>query len=299
MAVTGKILAIIGPTACGKSALALALAEKLRAEILCVDSMTVYRGMDIGTAKPTPDERARVRHHLLDVAEPNETFAVARFVELADEVIADAARRGVPLVAVGGTPMYFKALFEGIFDGPGADEDVRSRLREKTGAQLHAELSRVDPVAAGRIHVNDHKRLIRALEVYELTGQPISTLQTHWTGEPKWRHPVRWIGLHWNREELSRRINARVRQMIAAGWVEEVRQLLEKFGELSPTASEAAGFSELIAHVRGRISLDDAIEQIKISTRQLSRRQIKWFRRFRDVTWVPGDDPSLAFGLVA
>lgn len=286
------ILAVIGPTASGKSALAAELAARQRAEILCVDSMTVYRGMDIGTAKPSPAERARVPHHLLDVADPTEMFTVARFVQLADAVIADTRRRGVPLIAVGGTPLYFKALFEGLFEGPGADESVRDRLRDADPATLHDRLSRIDPAAAERIHPNDAKRLIRAIEVHELTGQPISSFQTHWSADaaPAWRHPVRWIGLQWEREALNRRINARVRQMIDAGWVDEVRRLLDEHGQLSKTATEAAGYAQLIEHVHGRISLDEAIERIKIVTRQLARRQIKWFRRFREVKWLRGSD---------
>lgn len=288
MAEKPSIFAIIGPTASGKSALALAMAERIGAEILCVDSMTVYRGMDIGTAKPHADERQRVRHHLIDVAAPTEMFAVAKFVELADAVIADAIARHVPLIAVGGTPMYFKALFEGLFEGPGADDETRARLRCESNDTLYARLKEVDPIAADRIHSNDQRRLVRALEVYELTGKPISSFQTHWTDEPTHRHAARWIGLRWDRDVLSRRINARVKQMIEAGWADEVRGLLDKHGELSQTAAEAAGYSELIAHVRGKCSLADAIEQIKISTRQLSRRQIKWFRRFRNVHWIDG-----------
>lgn len=305
-AMTGEsppILAIIGPTASGKSALALAVAERVGGELLCVDSMTVYRGMDVGTAKPTTDDRARVPHHLLDVADPTETFTVARFVELADAAIADAFRRGRAVVAVGGTPMYFKALFEGLFEGPGADTDVRQRLGGWTSDALHARLREIDPVAAERIHQNDRKRMIRAIEVFELTGQPISSLQTHWNAEdtsPAWRHPVRWVGLHWEREALNRRINARVKEMLAAGWLDEVRRLLARHGPLSKTAAEAAGYAELIAHAQGRLSLEEAVEQTKISTRQLARRQIKWFRRFRDVTWFDGaapPDPAAIAGL--
>jgi tRNA dimethylallyltransferase len=266
----------------------MALSERLGSEILCVDSMTVYRGMDIGTAKPTADERRRVTHHLLDVAEPNENFAVSRFVELADRAITDATARGKAIVAVGGTPMYFKALFEGLFEGPGADETIRARLREVETVELHRRLQSVDPTAAARIHTNDQRRLIRALEVFELTGQPISSLQTHWETDSPKRHHAKWIGLTWDREELSRRINARVKQMIEAGWVDEVRQLIAKYGAFSKTAAEAAGFAAIIDHLNNRCSLDDAIEQAKIDTRQLSRRQIKWFRRFADVQWLDG-----------
>lgn len=290
MADFNKPLVIIGPTASGKSDLAMAVARKTGAEILSVDSMQVYQGMDIGTAKPTPAERAEIRHHLIDVVPANEPFTVARFVELADRVIADAAARRAPLIATGGTPLYYKSLFEGLFDGPGADAAIRDRLRALSNAELHAYLSRVDPPAATRIHLNDTKRLIRALEVYELTGQPISSFQTDWAA-PKPRHDAVWVGLLWDREALNRRINARVKNMIQAGWLDETRRLLEQHGELSPTAAEATGYRELIDHLQGRLSLDDAIEQIKIATRQLARRQMKWFKRFTQVHWFHGGQP--------
>ena len=268
----------------------MALAERAGAEILSVDSMQVYRGMDVGTAKPTADERRRVRHHLINIVDPNETFTVHQFVQRADDVIADARSREVPLIATGGTPLYYKALFEGLFEGPGADAHLRASLNVQPLETLHCRLTQVDPVAAARIHVNDRKRLVRALEVFELTGRPISSFQTEWAAGEQ-RHPARWIGLQWDREALNRRINARVRQMIAEGWVEETRGLLERYGELSKTASEATGYAEIIAHLRSRLSLDDAIERIKIATRQLARRQMKWFRRFEDVTWLAGDQP--------
>lgn len=288
MAVSPPILVILGPTASGKTDLALALARRFEAEILSVDSMQVYRGMDIGTAKPTLQERAQARHHLLDWIEPDQTFAVARFVELADAAIADAGARGIPMIATGGTPLYYKALFHGLFEGPGADEEIRERLRSLSGEELHRKLITVDPAAAGRIHANDTKRLIRALEVHELTGKPISTFQTAWEA-PAQRHTALWVGLMWDKDALNHRINARVRQMIAAGWVEEVRALLDQYPALSKTAAEATGYHELIEHVRGRLPLEDAVEQIKIATRQLARRQMKWFRRFENVHWIPGE----------
>jgi tRNA dimethylallyltransferase len=285
-----RLLVILGPTASGKSDLALRVARRTAAEILSVDSMTVYRGMDIGTAKPTPHERAEVIHHLIDVVNPNETFAVARFVELADAIIADARSRNVPLIATGGTPLYYKTLFEGMFEGPGADAELRSKLAALGNEQLHRRLAEVDPAAAQRIHLNDTKRLVRALEVYELTGRPISSLQTEWT-TPGHRHDAIWFGLLWDKDALNRRINARVKAMIAAGWVDETRQLLERHGAFSKTASEATGYHEILEHVRGRMPLDDAIEQIKIGTRQLARRQMKWFKRFPNVEWLRGDVP--------
>jgi tRNA dimethylallyltransferase len=290
MAAAPRILVILGPTASGKSALAMAVAQGVGAEILSVDSMQVYRGMDIGTAKPSALERQQVKHHLIDLVNPDISFAVARFVELADQMIVDAAQRAVPLIATGGTPLYYKSLFEGLFDGPGADASVRSRLSAAPQDQLHARLREVDPVAADRIHVNDLKRLVRALEVFEVTGKPISSFQTAWTSGAV-RHDATWIGLSWDREALNRRINARVKQMMQQGWLDETRALIDKYGSLSKTAAEATGYAELIAHLQGRLKLDEAIEQIKIATRQLARRQMKWFRRFRDVHWINGDRP--------
>jgi tRNA dimethylallyltransferase len=278
---------ILGPTASGKTALSLEVAQALHSEILSIDSMQIYRGMDIGTAKPTIEERRGVAHHLIDVATPNETFAVALFVELADGVIAN---RNIPLIATGGTPLYYKSLFEGLFDGPGADAEIRTRLSAQPPELLHARLREVDPIAADRIHVNDRKRLIRALEVFELTGQPISSLQTEWAGGAV-RHEAVWFGLMWEREALNRRINVRVKSMLDQGWLEETRSLLARYGQLSRTAAEATGYHELIEHLQGRMSLDDAIEQIKIATRQLARRQMKWFRRFRNVQWLDGARP--------
>jgi tRNA dimethylallyltransferase len=290
MAVQPPILVILGPTASGKSALALAVAEQIHGEILSVDSMQIYRAMDIGTAKPSFSEQERIPHHLLDIVDPSDPFTVAKFVELADEVIAAAARRNVPLIATGGTPLYYKALFQGLFAGPSRDDSIRNRLRELPGEELHRRLAEIDPAAAARIHLNDTRRLIRALEVHELTGQSISSLQTEWAS-PAHRHAALWVGLLWDKESLNRRINARVKAMIASGWLTEAQFLIGRFGPLSPTAGEATGYRELIDHLQGKCSLDDAIEQIKIATRQLARRQMKWFKRFPHVHWLPGDRP--------
>ncbi len=283
------MLVIIGATASGKSELAMEVARQVGAEILSVDSMQVYRRMDLGTAKPTVRERDGVRHHLIDVVNPNETFTAARFVEIADEVITDAARRDVPLIATGGTPMYLKALFEGMFEGPSADPELRERLKLTGNKAMHEKLATVDPEAAQRIHLNDTRRLVRALEVHELTGQSITSLQQEW-GRESMRHPARWIGLDWDREALNRRINGRMKTMMEAGWLEETRSLLDRYGELSRTASEATGYQDLIDHLRGKKTLQEATEQIKIATRQLARRQMKWFRRFPNVHWMAGSD---------
>ncbi|HEY1685591.1 MAG TPA: tRNA (adenosine(37)-N6)-dimethylallyltransferase MiaA [Tepidisphaeraceae bacterium] len=278
-----KLVVILGPTASGKSELALRVARQTGAEILSVDSMQVYRGMDIGTAKPTQQEQQDIKHHLIDVVEPNQEFTAARFVELADEILAS----GKKIILTGGTPLYYKSLFEGLFEGPPANAELRKTLRELTGQQLHEKLRNVDTEAAQRIHANDTKRLIRALEVFELTGKPITEHQKEW-GAGKLRHHATWIGLCWDKEIVNQRINLRVKQMIAAGWLDEVRGLLERYGELSKTAGEATGYAQLIRHLRGQMSLEDAIEETKIGTRQLARRQMKWFRRFAQVNWIEG-----------
>lgn len=285
-----EITVILGATASGKSETAAAVARHLDADILSVDSMQVYRAMDIGTAKPTAQERAEVRHHLVDVVNPDEEFTVARFVELADEVLVDAKQKRRRIVVTGGTPLYYKSLFEGLFEGPSADVQLREQLRSQPPGQLHLRLQQVDRAAAERIHVNDTRRLVRALEVFELTGKPISEHQTEWAMGPR-RYQAVWIGLSWEKGELNRRINGRVKTMINNGWSEEVQQLLARYGNFSKTAAEATGYRQMIQHVRGELSLNDAVEQIKIATRQLARRQIKWFRRFTDVRWIDGNLP--------
>jgi tRNA dimethylallyltransferase len=288
MTVERPIIVILGATAAGKSAVAMEVARRIGGEILSVDSMQVYRGMNIGTAKPSVDEQREVRHHLIDVATPEEVYTVARFVESADAVIADARARGVPLIATGGTPMFYKALFQGLFEGPSADVTIRDRLSAESGDVLHARLSEIDPAAAQRIHSNDTRRLVRALEVFEITGQPITSFQTAWES-PSQRHSAQWFGIDWDKDVLNQRINSRVKAMIAAGWAEEVRGLLAQYGQLSKTAAEATGYAELIEHLGARAPLDDTVEQIKIATRQLARRQMKWFRRFPNVRWIPAD----------
>jgi tRNA dimethylallyltransferase len=186
--------------------------------------------------------------------------------------------------------LYYKSLFEGLFGGPGADPAVRQRLHEQSPEALHDRLRTIDPASATRIHVNDRKRLVRALEVFELTGRPISSFQTEWASGIQ-RHDALWFGLSWDREALNRRINARVKSMIEQGWLAETRSLLDRHGALSRTASEATGYHELIEHLHGRMSLDESIERIKIATRQLARRQMKWFKRFEQVNWLRGEAP--------
>mgnify|MGYP000060267672 CR=1 FL=1 len=292
----GNMIMILGVTASGKGRLAFELARRIDAEIVSVDSMKVYRRMDVGTAKPSPEARQQVRHHMIDVVEPSESFSAGLFVERASAAIEEIRSRGKPVVAVGGTALYSKALLYGLFEGPGSDERIRGELRarvESDGpAALHRELCRIDPAAAGRISPNDAKRIVRALEVHRLTGKPISSLQTQFDAAGTMGN---WtiIGLRRDKPVESGRINARVKKMIQMGLVEEVRSLLAEDKPLSPQARCAIGYAEMIEHLEGRISLDDAAEQIKKNTRRLAKGQRTWFRRFSDVAWIDaGPDES-------
>jgi len=280
---------LLGCTACGKGTVGRELATRIGAEIISVDSMKVFRRMDIGTAKPSAEARHAVPHHLLDVVEPWEEFSVARFLELAEEAIAAIAARGRPILAVGGTALYIKALSEGLFQGPSANPAIRRELKDRAEAEgapaLHAELARVDPEAAGRIHPNDLRRIVRALEVYRLTGTPIGVLQTQWDRE-RTRYPCTFIGLRRQREDQAHRINLRVARMIEHGLVEEVRSLLTLPWPLSTAARQALGYAEIIEHLQGNFSLADAAEMIKINTRRFAKAQRTWFRRFRQTQWI-------------
>lgn len=287
---------IIGCTASGKSKLGFELARRIGGEILAVDSMKVYRRMDIGTAKPGPAERSAVPYHLIDVVEPHEPFNAAAYVHCADAAIHDIARRGSPILVVGGTALYIKGLCEGLFEGPGENPELRATLRRRAAAEgtpaLHRELQQVDPQAAERIHPNDFQRIERALEVFAATGQPISALQTQWKEAPQ-RYHCRFAGLRRVKEDQSRRINQRVRRMMEAGLLEEVRRLLADPRPLSVQARQAVGYAELIEHLQGGCSLEDAVERIKINSRRLAKHQRTWFRRFPGVTWfdVAEDEP--------
>ncbi|MAY73915.1 MAG: tRNA (adenosine(37)-N6)-dimethylallyltransferase MiaA [Phycisphaerae bacterium] len=274
---------IVGPTAGGKTSLsvrtALAFAEATGApsEIVSADAFLVYRGMDIGTAKPTADERCRVPHHLIDIRDPSEAYTVKQWLADAESAIADIRARGATPVVVGGTHLYAKALLEGLFEGPDPDPALRAELESLGLPQLRAELERVDPAAAQRIHANDQRRTIRALEVYRSTGTPISELQRQWDAGAV-RPDCRLVILDWPTESINSRINARVRAMIDEGLVEETRQLWET-GALGEQAREALGYKQLIESFEGRRSLDDAIEQIKIQTRRFAKNQRTWLRR--------------------
>jgi len=280
---------LVGPTASGKTTVGVAVAQRTGAEVLSLDSMALYRGMDIGTAKPTLAERAGVPHHLIDVADVHEAFSAGRYVEAADRAVADIAARGPRPLFVGGTALYLKALTEGFFDGPPADWELRNRLlaeAEQAGsAALHARLRTVDAQAADRIHPNDVRRIVRALEVYQATGRTISEQQTQF-GAPSPRYDCVLAGLRWPREELYERIHLRVDAMFDTGLVDEVRGLLDSPQGVGHAASQFVGYKEVIAAIRGEHTFDEARDLIKTRTRQFARRQLTWFRKFTDIAWV-------------
>ncbi|MBN2513485.1 MAG: tRNA (adenosine(37)-N6)-dimethylallyltransferase MiaA [Sedimentisphaerales bacterium] len=282
-----KIL-ILGVTAVGKGTLAFDLARRLNAEIISIDSMKVYRRMDIGTAKPNPQRRGQIPYHLLDVVEPSESFSVDRFLELTQKAVADIQSRGKTPIASGGTAMYIKALLYGLFEAPPSDSSIRDRLRDEIAAlglpAVHKRLAAIDTEASSRIHPNDEKRIIRALEVWELTGKPISALQQQWSTPAADDWFI--IGLRRDKDLESKRINLRARLMAEKGLLDEVKSLLAEPIPLSPQARVAIGYAEIIEHLEGRLGFDEAIEQIKINTRKLAKAQRTWFKTFRNVHWI-------------
>jgi tRNA dimethylallyltransferase len=295
---------LTGPTASGKSAVGVVLARRINAEIISLDSMALYRRMDIGTAKPTSDERQSVPHHLIDVIEPHEEYSLAQYVAAATRCVDEIAGRGRQVLFVGGTPLYLKGLLRGIFEGPPADWDLRRRLADNAKQHgecwLHEQVAAVDPAAATRLHPNDTRRLIRALEVFEKTSQPISELQQQFDiGRPA--AECRVFVLDWPKEELHARINQRVDQMFADGLVEEVRGLLAAPHPLSQTALQAVGYREVIEHVEGARNLAETIDLVQQHTRQLAKRQCTWFRSLSECRFVSVStpfDPSEVAGRV-
>lgn len=276
------VYVLAGPTGAGKTRAALDIAQRIGAEIVSMDSMALYRGMDVGTAKPTPAERARVPHHLIDVLDPWESGSVADWLAWAEAACADIRTRGKRPLVVGGTPLYLKALLFGLFDGPRADAELRAKLEAEaveTGpAALHRRLQAVDPASAAKLHPNDVRRVIRALEVHALTGRAISDLQREWAAAPPDPASRRVVWLDWPRDTLYRRIDARVDQMFADGLVDEARRLLAGPRPPSREASQALGYRETFAHLAGAASLVATIADVKQHSRQFAKRQLTWFR---------------------
>ncbi len=290
------ILAVVGPTAIGKTALSLALAERMGGEILSCDSMQVYRGMDIGTAKPTKEERARVPHHLIDIADPMHPFSCADYVAAAEETLHDCRERGILPILCGGTGLYLERLLMG--GGCDAEtapdralrEELRAYAQENGSHALHEMLRAVDPESAEAIHENNLPRVIRALEIHRQTGIPKSEWDRRSReGESRYRATV--IGLRCTeRELLYKRIDGRVEQMLAEGLLEETRRLDEAgVFEANETAARAIGYKELLGHLRGDESLDEAKARLRLATRHYAKRQMTWFSAKEYVTWIDVD----------
>jgi tRNA dimethylallyltransferase len=282
-------LILTGPTGSGKTELALRLARRLDAEIVSLDSMALYRRMDIGTAKPTPQERQTVRHHLIDVLEPWESASVAWWLTQAKACCQEITARGKQVLFVGGTPLYLKALLFGLFDGPPADAPLRERLAREAeafgSAALHRRLAQADPAAAARLHPNDLRRIIRALEIFELTGRPISAWQRQWqvpasqvlaSPQDSAFPSILWLDLP--RPVLYDRINCRVEKMFAAGLIDEVRALRAHGRPLSNEARQALGYKEAFSYLDGQAGLEETIMRVQTRSRNFAKRQITWFR---------------------
>ena len=280
---------LTGATATGKTRVGIALAERLGAEIISLDSMAIYRGMDIGTAKPTAEDRAAVPHHLVDIVEPADEYSVAQYVEAAAATVAEIRTRGREVLFVGGTPLYLKSLLRGLFDGPPANWEVRQEIEDELAtvgqAALHERLTQIDPVAASNIHPHDTRRLIRALEVFRATGEPLSHQQTEFE-EGRAAEECRVFVLRRERLELHRRIEGRVEAMIDVGLVEEVERLTAGGRQLGRTASQAVGYQEALAFLAGEHSREEMIERIKIRTRRFAKRQGTWFRSLSECRFV-------------
>ena len=291
-----KIICIAGPTASGKTALSIALAEMLNGEVVSCDSMQIYKGMDIGTAKPTLAERKNIPHHMLDVAEPWEDFSVSRYCETATPIIEDILARGKTAIIAGGTGLYMDALIRGNAFAPypstGRREELEALADRKGIEAVLCKLREVDPDSAARLHPSDRKRIIRAMEVYLETGETITAHNEKTKAIPPKFTPV-WFALEdENRQDLYDRIDRRVDLMLRQGLIEEIERLLQRGVPQKCTAMQAIGYKEFLAALSGEISLEDAITQVKQASRHYAKRQLTWFRRNENIHWLrraPGE----------
>ena len=283
-----KVLFIVGPTAVGKSKLAIELAKKLNGEIISADSMQVYIGMDIGTAKPAREELEEVPHHLINLIAPDKSWSVSDFVNNAKTLIEDICGKGKLPIVVGGTGLYLNALIEG-YSFPEIKKDVQVRLKLEHEAKvfgslhLYERLKKIDPDTAANIHYNDTKRIIRALEVYELTGHPMSLLRTKDAESLEFKPVI--IGLELDRHELYKRIEARIDEMLSKGLVDEVSGLIKEGYDPKLTSMQAIGYKEVAEHLHGKYTYDELVNILKQNTRNFAKRQLTWFRRFKNVNW--------------
>lgn len=280
-----KLLVLSGPTGSGKSELAVRIAEEIGAEIVNADSMQVYRGLDIGTAKPSPEELARVPHHLLSIITPDLNFTASDFRREAAAVIADIDSRGRKVIVVGGTGLYIRALLEGLVDSPDGDPELRLQFADLPGKELLQRLALVDPETASRLHQNDRLRLIRALEVYSQTGRPISAFRSEHAFSGSYYNPLK-MAIKVERQELYRRINLRVDRMLHDGLVAEVASQLALGYGRELKALRCIGYKEISSFLAGEITLDEAVSLIKRDTRRYAKRQMTWFGKEKDIYWL-------------
>ena len=284
---------LTGPTASNKTEIGFTVAQKTRGEIISADSMLFYRGMDIGTAKPSLDMRELVPHHFIDIIDPWESYSVGRYVDDVESLIDTADSKDRKFLIVGGSPLYVKGLVDGIFNGPEADWDIRRDLEEladeKGNQYVHDILQKIDPDKAVELHPNNLRRIIRAIEVYRITGKPVSELQEEYKLTRK-SYQFNILCIAREREDIYRRINERVEIMFDKGLVDEVQSLLDNPGGLSKQAKQALGYKEIIQYLDGGLTLDDAKEMVKQSTRRFAKRQMTWFRRFPDVQWLETEE---------
>ncbi len=290
-----KIVCIVGPTASGKTRLSIALAQALGAEVVSFDSMQLYRGMDIGTAKPTEEEMQGIPHHMLDFLDPREDYSVSRYVQDADRCVRDILARGKPVILVGGTGLYVDSLILGRQFAPypetGRREALTRQAQEQGIETVLAQLREVDPEAAAALHPSNQKRIIRALEVYQETGKTITEHNRLSKLRPPKYHPL-WLGLTFSRRQtLYDRIDRRVEEMLRAGLVDEVRRLVESGVSEKATALQAIGYKELLGMLRGECTLEEAKASIQLLSRRYAKRQLTWFRRNPDVHWIEAEAP--------
>ncbi|UMZ73525.1 tRNA (adenosine(37)-N6)-dimethylallyltransferase MiaA [Natranaerofaba carboxydovora] len=281
------IIVIVGPTAVGKTELAISLAKKIDGEIISADSMQIYKGMDIGTAKPSKREQNNITHHMIDMTEPDQDYSVAKFKKVAQDIINDIVVRGKFPIIVGGTGLYVNALiYDYSFEELPRDSDCREKLRKKIEIEglhkLHEELTDADPKAAERIHPNDEKRIIRALEVIYTTGNPISEYQKTQKESP---YNTLMIGLTKSRDELYDRIEKRVDKMLEKGLVDEVKDLLARGYNKNMTSMQALGYKEIVEYLQGEVTFEETIKLVKKRTKRFAKRQLTWFNRDQNITW--------------